>query len=441
MFNYVLSLVKCILDYLLFFWFSMLFFRRRWENRNALSLLVLVVLAMLLNLVNSLCIPILNTLAAFVSVLIINFLLYTGPVKARLICTAAEVLMGVICEIIPITVYSLLHNTSIPSANSETITNAGLNLISTCITSIIILGIRHAIIHKNQTEDNDITIPDNLTIMAVPLVSILTLYHIFSFDIPTPAASLQSLFVFLGILCMNVAVIMGDNNTRKHHQLLRELDRLHGLEQLNQAVIGQQDQYIQEMKGFAHDYAKQLEGIKKLIQTKDSPASEDIQNYAVEMQRHMEEHYRFAFIPSPALRTILTQAQLRCNSSHIRLETDIQYGDFSFISFPDLYTLFENPLENAITACNELQDGPAAKRICLRIFKEKDLIWVEIKNPKSNAILIKDHSIQTTKKDTAAHGLGLKNMRRVIERYSGYLNIDYDSNEFTVTMAIPVMAE
>ncbi len=441
MFNNLLSFIKCILDFILFFWFSMLFFNRRWKGQNHLMFPVLILLAVILNLINSLHEPVLNTLAAFVFVLIINFLLFTGPVKARVVCTAAEVLMGVICEFIPVAVYSLIHKTSIPSANSETITNAGLNLISTCITSIIILGIRHIIIHKNQKENNDFTMPDNLSIMAVPLVSIFTVYHIFSFDIPNPSTSLQSLFLFLGILCMNIAVIMGDNNSRKHHQLLRELERLNRLEQLNHIVIGQQDQYIQEMKGFAHDYAKQLEGIKKLIQTEDASASGDIKDYADEMQRHIEESCRFAFIPSPALRTILTQAQIRCNSSHIRLETDIQYADFSFIAFPDLYTLFENPLENAITACNGLEGEPSARRIYLRILKKKDLIWVEIKNPKSNAIIVKNHTIQTTKKDASTHGLGLKNMQRVIEHYNGYLNIDYDSNEFTVTMAFPVMAD
>ncbi|MCB7087755.1 ATP-binding protein [Enterocloster bolteae] len=103
-----------------------------------------------------------------------------------------------------------------------------------------------------------------------------------------------------------------------------------------------------------------------------------------------------------------------------------------------MYTLFENPLDNAITACSGIEGGPSSRCIRLRIFKEKVLIWVEIKNPKSNDIIVKNNSIQTTKEDTSAHGLGLKNMERVIKRYNGYLNIDYDSDEFIVTMAFPL---
>lgn len=441
MLNNLLSLIKCILDLMLFFWFSMLFFNRRWERRKLLSFTVLMIFAVILNAVNSLHVPVLNTFVTFSFGLIINFLLYTGPVRARIICTAAEVLLAVICEFIPISFYSLIHNTSISKAGNETIKNAGLNLISTCVFSIIILGIRHVITCKRKKEVNDITITENLSIMVVPAVSILTVYYIFSCDIPTAFNSLQSLALFLGILCMNVAVIIGDNNSRKHHQLQRELDRLNRLEQLNHVVIEQQDQYIQEMKGFAHDYTKQLEGIKKLIHTEGTSISNDIQNYANEMLRSIEESCRFAFIPSPALRAILTQAQLHCNSAHIKLDTDIQYADFSFVAFPDLYSLFENPLENAITACKEIQDEQLPKYISLRILKEKNLIWVEIKNPKVNSIIVKNHSIQTTKKDTSAHGLGLKNMKRVISRYNGYLNIDYDLNEFSVTMAFPVMAD
>ena len=96
MFNNLLALIKCILDFILFFWFSMLFFDRRWENRNFPAFTVLIILALLLNAVNLLHMPLLNILVTFSSALIINFPLYTGPVKQRIVCMAAQVLLPVV---------------------------------------------------------------------------------------------------------------------------------------------------------------------------------------------------------------------------------------------------------------------------------------------------------------------------------------------------------
>ena len=304
MFNNLLALIKCILDFILFFWFSMLFFDRRWENRNFPAFTVLIILALLLNAVNLLHMPLLNILVTFSSALIINFPLYTGPVKQRIVCMAAQVLLPVVCEFIPSFAYSMIHHTRITAAGSETIRNAGLNIISTCILSVIILGMRHVIILREQKENDGIIMPENLSILAVPLVSILTVYHIFSFEAANPSASLQSslqnLILFLGILCMNIVVITGDNHSRKHHQLQREYDRLNRLEQLNHVVIQQQDQYIQEMKGVAHDYTRRLEGIKQMIGTGEAYVSNDIRHYADEMLRHIEESCRFVFTaPTP----------------------------------------------------------------------------------------------------------------------------------------------
>lgn len=248
---------------------------------------------------------------------------------------------------------------------------------------------------------------------------------------------------FLGVLFMNLAVILGDNHWRKRCQLQHELDRLSRIEQLDRVVIGQQDAFIEELKGLAHDYTKQIDGIKHLLQEgagggEGEFVERDIRSYADEMLHHIEDSYRFAFIPSPALRSILCQTQLCCDSAQIQFDTNILFSDFSFMAFPDIYTIFENPLENAVRACGEITDSSLARRIALTISRKKNLIWVEIKNTKKNPVRVKHGSIQTTKPDESKHGLGIKNMKRVVKKYGGYSHVEYTEEEFVVTMALPV---
>ena len=447
MLNETLAFTKCILDFTLLLWFSMQFFPFRWEKHCLITGCFLTGLSVVLFFVNSLHIPYINTLTVFLCILSVNLFLFKSGVSARILCSAFEVLLIIICEFIPILVYASMIRLNMASAVNETIKNACFSLTSTGLLCVILITARFFLRLKQGKDDGDITISENLAIVTVPLVSILTIYHIFYISAAnTEADNVReslSLFLLLGIMFMNLAVILGDNHRKKRYQLQRELDRLSRLEHLDQVVIGQQDAFIEELKGFAHDYTKQIDGIKHLILAGESSQTsqsveQNLRTYTDEMLRHIDDSYRFAFIPSPALRSILCQTQLRCHSAGIKFDTHILYADFSFMAFPDIYTIFENPLENAVRACMEIKDSSLPRQIRLSITRNKNLVWVEIKNAKENPVLVKKGRIQTTKPDAPKHGLGLKNMERTVKRYGGYLHVEYTSDEFTVTMALPV---
>lgn len=444
MVNTFMSYGKCILDFLLFFWLSMQFFIRRWEKYKIMQYMLLIILAAFIFYINKLHIPQLNTLTAFVCALTINFILFKGSIVSRLLCSIAEVLIIVVCEFIPISVYSLIYKRDIAAITNETIRNAGFNLIGTFIFCIIIMLIRHFIILKKKNNDKAITITENIAIIIVPLVSMFIIYYILDVGSTGNAVNAisawQSIIILMGILVMNFAVIISDNSLRKRYQLQAELDRLSRLEELNRIAINQQDQFINDMKGFAHDYNKQMDGLKSLIQEAGTAnhIGDELQKYTDEMHNSIKDSYRFMFISTPALRSILSQTFLRCKTAQIAFNIDIQYADFNFIAFPDIYSIFENPLDNAVTACSDIHSNELNKEINLKIVRKNNIIGIDIRNTRENSILIKNGCIQSTKTDPNGHGMGIKNMKRAIQQYEGYITINYDENIFHVSMTIPI---
>lgn len=441
----ILAFGKCILDFVLFFWFSNQFFNCRYNKNKIFPCIVLTVLTVNLYLTNFLHIPLLNTMTALACALVINFLLFKGSVTARLLCSIAEVLLIVICEFIPISIYSLICRNDIASITNMTIKNAGFNLIGTGIFSVIIILTHYFIILKRKRSRKNISITENLSIAVVPIVSMCVIYYILDMSCVNAdnTHDWNSIFVFLGLLLMNIMVITGDNTLRKRYQLQQELDKLNRQENLNKIVISQQDQFIEELKGFEHDYKKQVEGLKNILRKEgiDNLKKDEFQVYEEEMYKNLEEHYRFAFIPTPALRSILSQIQLRCNVADITFDIDLQYANFSFVAFPDLYSIFENPLDNAVIACSKIQSKDLPKKIQLTILRKKNLIWIEIKNTKANPIITQNDCIQTTKTDHDWHGIGIKNIKHTIKKYNGYLNIDYTENEFSIVMVLPALKD
>ena len=45
---------------------------------------------------------------------------------------------------------------------------------------------------------------------------------------------------------------------------------------------------------------------------------------------------------------------------------------------------------------------------------------------------------KTSHKDKKNHGFGMKSMKAFVEKYQGQINVDIDSNEFVLTILIPL---
>lgn len=54
-------------------------------------------------------------------------------------------------------------------------------------------------------------------------------------------------------------------------------------------------------------------------------------------------------------------------------------------------------------------------------------ILVKVENTYSGRIVIKQGELQTTKSDSITHGIGLQNVKHVVERYAGTMDISYDN--------------
>lgn len=441
--NVVLSYIKCLLDFLLFYWLSSLLFPFREKKCSVISVSLLPVLALFLFLVNRLHIPQINTVGALLCAFFINIFFFNASMKAKLLLSFIEVLAIVVCEFMPILFYSLIFNDSIATVTYETIKNSAFCLISTGIFCICVMLIQY-VVNVKFRGDRSAIIKKNFSIIIVPSISIFVIYYILhlhslNLQIDDNHVAVESILVFLGILVMNLVAIAGDNSARKQYYLQRELDRLNRLKESNQIMIDQQDQFIEELKGYAHDYAKQINEIKALLndESNDKHLCKDLQIYVENVYESINENHKFSFIPMAALRAILSQTQIRCNTEQIQFIFDIQYADFQFIEFADLYAIFDNLLSNAIEACSKIHTS-SDRYINLTIFKKNNMVWIRISNPLAVPVIVKRGNIQTTKSNREKHGYGIKNMRKAVRRYGGYADIEYSKDEFVVTIALPL---
>lgn len=105
------------------------------------------------------------------------------------------------------------------------------------------------------------------------------------------------------------------------------------------------------------------------------------------------------------------------------------------ISDEDIVVLLSNLLNNAIEACAKCKEQ---KAIQMKFVAEEKEIILAVNNTCENIVVYENNEIKTSKViSPEEHGIGIKNIIKVIEKYDGYYNIEHSQNHFYFSIIIP----
>ena len=107
------------------------------------------------------------------------------------------------------------------------------------------------------------------------------------------------------------------------------------------------------------------------------------------------------------------------------METSLSDGDISI--------LIGNLLDNAIEACEQMQDGK--RWILFKLKKRQRSLFIEISNSLGTVPRIKDGELFTSKKDKILHGYGLKSVKRIVQKYDGVFSFSVEEETFKVKIS------
>lgn len=136
---------------------------------------------------------------------------------------------------------------------------------------------------------------------------------------------------------------------------------------------------------------------------------------------------------------ILNYKIFEAEKQNIRVKCEVHgYMDFKLdITDEDACSLMGNLWDNAIEACKRLQ---AEERwIDFRIRIRPGKLLVEITNSCLEIRTDGNGKLITTKKDKSFHGIGMRTIRSITERYNGYFN--YVSNDHTFKVEVMIYNE
>lgn len=93
-------------------------------------------------------------------------------------------------------------------------------------------------------------------------------------------------------------------------------------------------------------------------------------------------------------------------------------------------------MDNAIESCLKIKNKETS--IILRGIAIDSLFVVKLTNTTNGEINSTRDGLDTTKKNKSLHGLGLKSVKRTLDKYDGELVIEYDKEVFSAKILIPI---
>ncbi len=197
----------------------------------------------------------------------------------------------------------------------------------------------------------------------------------------------------------------------------------------NQYLIQQLDM-VESLRKFRHDYKAHLFCMDTLL---DAKKYEELHQYLLSLHEYQYEgiHLR-RFVDDESLNIILNQKATVAEKYGIQFETDIVFPNHGKIAIGDLNSLIVNLCDNAIEACATLPDA----RIFLDIHKVKAYLMIEISNTCKNNVQETNPEFRTHKSNPELHGLGIKIIKSITEKYNGQYRISSTENTFTTNLML-----
>lgn len=304
-------------------------------------------------------------------------------------------------------------------------------LLCKTILFVVILGIEH---FWNRGRIVQMAEPSWILMICFPVLSMMIMI-VMLLSFIGRNSSTGYLIVSFGVMVMNVVMF-------EWLKYVSEKDRrwkqIHLLQERNEEKIKlyhEMSVNYDEQKRILHDYHNQIgcmQGLLKKQQYKEA------KEYAEKLADSFPDQMQNVDVNHPILNVVLNQKY------RLAKRKDISFlfyaNDLSdlWLEEQDVVSLLSNLLDNAIEACEKLE---GERKIWVKLVREKRQFVLSIRNTVPEPVDIQDDEIPTSKEDKVKHGIGLKNVQMILNKYKGMGMMRYEERCFSYTAVIPDIRE
>lgn len=245
--------------------------------------------------------------------------------------------------------------------------------------------------------------------------------------------------LLLGLILVSIKAFV--ELIKRHEEKSRLVIYENQIEEMAQHVKDIESLY-DGIRGMRHDMKNNIYAMEILLK-KDSGEEEmethsEARKYLMQMNEALDGLDYPVQSGNPVTDVVIGRIFRECQKEKIAFQCDFRFpGNKNFPVF-DICVLLNNALDNAVEACVRLKEKEEGrKKICLRSYEKRNLFFIEIQNGFDGRIYRNaEGGFLSTKEDSEIHGIGIRNMKKCVEKYFGRIEFFIEDGYFTTKIML-----
>ena len=209
----------------------------------------------------------------------------------------------------------------------------------------------------------------------------------------------------------------------------------HQSEMFQREILGQQYEEIKSiymnMRGWRHDYHNHLQVMKAQLSIGHI---DETKGYLDELEKDLDKVDSYVKSGNLMVDAILNSKLSIAASKKISVNCKAVLPEKFSVEDVDMCVILGNLLDNAIEACEQIDEDKRFLRIYIIINKSQ--LYMSIQNSAKEELDFNEKNYITSKR--GSHGFGMKRVKAVIDKYDGFLNLANEPGIFAAEVTMPV---
>lgn len=346
---------------------------------------------------------------------------YKATLKERLMSTLYIFLMLMAVEVI---IGSMTGYFGVSVFESTEYQNNFALISVTVISYMLVLLLEN---FKHVRKGNRILTSNWFAVIGIPILSLFLIILVFQ---SSALMTIQVVLAIASLLVINIFVfhLFDTIQLQAEKEIERKLLQQQNIYYTNQFELMKSTE--QSLRAIRHDWKNHISVLSSLMDKGDYGKA---MKYLVDFEKASKGDVSLVDTGNLDFDSILNFKLREATQRNIKVNCEISIPEKLNITTYDLTTILGNSLDNAIEAAILIKNDA---QINLKIKFDKGRLLIELENPYLGEIQMAKGLPVTKKENKQEHGIGLKQIKKTLEKYNGELDLQTKDQQFQLFMML-----
>lgn len=267
-------------------------------------------------------------------------------------------------------------------------------------------------------------------LISMPIIAELSMVGIMQIFLKYSEVKMELLLASTGVMLASVLTYYVFIKINKDIKMETEIIVLKQQQENDAKYARDIEELYSKVQGTRHDLILHFSAISSLL----ASGPDKVLTYINRVFDQLGESKTLIKTGNDCFDAIVNAKLAACEHLGIHTQARVMKDSPNYLSDNEIAVLFGNLFDNAIEASKNSE----RKIIRLDVQLQDAYLSIFMKNSIDRSVLENNKELYTTKEDKEYHGFGVKNIKRIVDEYNGFLNYYEEKGYFICDILIPI---